>query len=90
MTGGENLAVPSLASNRARGTAIRFASPDLAEALRLAHRIIVFFDGRIASETHSSVATEEKIVQMSTRAAVRLRPLGESEPATLDESERTA
>jgi D-xylose transport system ATP-binding protein len=52
------------------GVAILFASSDLTEVLRLAHRIIVLRDGRVVGELDSAVATEETIVQMST-AAIR-------------------
>jgi D-xylose transport system ATP-binding protein len=57
----------------ASGVAILLASSDLAEVLRLAHRIIVLRDGRVVGELDSAVATEEAIVQMST-AAVSAEP----------------
>jgi D-xylose transport system ATP-binding protein len=51
------------------GVAVLFASSDLCEVLRLAHRIIVLRDGRIVGEMDSALATEEEIVQMCTAAA---------------------
>jgi ABC-type sugar transport system ATPase subunit len=53
----------------AAGVAILFASSDLSEVLRLAHRIIVLRDGRVVGEIDSAAATQEAIVQMSTAAA---------------------
>jgi ribose transport system ATP-binding protein len=50
------------------GVAILFASSDLSEVLRLAHRIVVLRDGRVVGELDSAHATEETIVQMSTAA----------------------
>ena len=51
------------------GTAILFASSDLAEVLRLAGRILVLRDGRIAGALHRDEATEEAIVHLTARAA---------------------
>ena len=51
------------------GVAILFASSDLAEVIRLAHRVLVLKGGRLVGELDSALATEEKIVQMSTVSA---------------------
>jgi D-xylose transport system ATP-binding protein len=50
------------------GVAVLFASSDLSEVLRLAHRIVVLRDGRIVGEVASSLATEEMIVRLATAA----------------------
>jgi ABC-type sugar transport system ATPase subunit len=53
----------------AEGVAILFASSDLAEVFRLAHRIIVLCDGRVVREIDSAATTQEEVVQLSTSAA---------------------
>jgi len=58
--------VEELAAN---GAAVLFASSDLAELRRLAHRIAVMRQGRIATWLHAGVVTEEDIVTASTGAA---------------------
>ncbi len=52
----------------AGGVAILFASSDLTEVLRLAHRLIVLRDGRIVGELAGATASQEAIVQLSTGA----------------------
>jgi ABC-type sugar transport system ATPase subunit len=51
------------------GVAILFASSDLAEVLRLAHRVLVLRDGKLAGELAGDRATEARIVELSTGAA---------------------
>jgi ABC-type sugar transport system ATPase subunit len=53
----------------ADGMAILLASSDLAEVLRLAHRVIVLRDGRVVGELDRVSATEEAIVQLGTGSA---------------------
>lgn len=53
---------------RARGLAIVLASSDLAEVLRLADRILVLRDRKIAGELSGKTATENDIVTLSTGA----------------------
>ncbi|HVJ21832.1 MAG TPA: sugar ABC transporter ATP-binding protein [Polyangiaceae bacterium] len=50
------------------GIAVLFATSDLAEALRLAHRIIVLRQGRVVGEMTGDMASEEAIVRLSTGA----------------------
>jgi ABC-type sugar transport system ATPase subunit len=50
------------------GVAILLASSDYAEVLRLAQRIVVLRDGRPVGELDGALATEERIVQLSTGA----------------------
>ncbi|APR83944.1 Ribose ABC transport system, ATP-binding protein RbsA [Minicystis rosea] len=52
-----------------RGVAVLVASSDLAEVLRLAHRILVLRHGRVAGELDPATATEAAIVELSTGAA---------------------
>jgi ABC-type sugar transport system ATPase subunit len=52
----------------ARGTAILFASSDLPEVLRLAHRVYVLRRGRIEAELPAHGASLAKIVTLSTGA----------------------
>ncbi|MFT3773848.1 MAG: sugar ABC transporter ATP-binding protein [Minicystis sp.] len=52
-----------------RGVAVLVASSDLAEVLRLAHRILVLRHGRVAGELDPATATEASIVRLSTGAA---------------------
>jgi len=52
----------------ASGVAILFASSDLAEVLRLAHRIVVLRDGRVVGTLDAADATQEAIVTLSTGA----------------------
>jgi len=50
----------------ARGVAVLFASSELEEVLRLAHRVIVFHRGRVAGELSRSEATDERIMRFAT------------------------
>jgi len=50
------------------GVAILFASSDLTEVMRLARRVIVLRDGKVAGALDTAQATEETIVQLSTGA----------------------
>jgi ABC-type sugar transport system ATPase subunit len=52
-----------------RGVAVLVASSDLAEVLRLAHRILVLRHGRVVGQLDPATATEESIVRLSTGAA---------------------
>jgi ABC-type sugar transport system ATPase subunit len=58
-----------LADLGARGVAVLLASSDLAEVLRLAHRVVVLRNGRVAGEFDAADASEEAIVRLSTGAA---------------------
>jgi ABC-type sugar transport system ATPase subunit len=51
-----------------RGVAVLVASSDLQEVLRLAHRVLVLRDGRIAGELDRASASQEAIVKLSTAA----------------------
>jgi ABC-type sugar transport system ATPase subunit len=51
-----------------QGIAVLFATSDLAEALRLAHRVIVLRQGRVVGEMTGETASEEAIVRLSTGA----------------------
>jgi ABC-type sugar transport system ATPase subunit len=51
-----------------QGIAVLFATSDLAEALRLAHRIVVLRQGRVVGEMTGEMASEEAIVRLSTGA----------------------
>jgi ABC-type sugar transport system ATPase subunit len=51
-----------------RGVAVLLASSDLAEVLRLAHRVVVLRNGRVAGELDAAEASEEAIVHLSTGA----------------------
>jgi ABC-type sugar transport system ATPase subunit len=53
-----------------QGVGVLFASSDLTEVLRLAHRIVVLRDGRPIGELDGRTATEESIVELSTGANV--------------------
>jgi ABC-type sugar transport system ATPase subunit len=57
----------------ARGTAILFASSDLPEIMRLAHRVLVLRQGRLTAELDACTATVEKLVLLAT-GAERARP----------------
>jgi ABC-type sugar transport system ATPase subunit len=73
-----------LAGLLARGVAVLLASSDLAEVLRLAHRVLVLRHGRIAGELDPRTATEEDIVHLSTGAstlAASSTPPASSPPA---------
>jgi ABC-type sugar transport system ATPase subunit len=50
----------------ASGVAVLFASSEMEEVLRLAHRVIVFHRGRIAGELSQSEATDEQITRLAT------------------------
>lgn len=52
-----------------RGAAILFASSDLEEVRRLAHRVLVMRDGQIAGELPRSAASEEVIMNLATGTA---------------------
>jgi ABC-type sugar transport system ATPase subunit len=52
------------------GVAILFASSDLSEVLRLAHKVLVLREGRIVGEIVGESATQADIVRLSTAAAV--------------------
>jgi ABC-type sugar transport system ATPase subunit len=56
-----------------RGTAILFASSDLPEVLRLAHRIYVLRRGQVEAELAVADATQERLVTLST-GAMRASP----------------
>ena len=49
-----------------RGAAVLFASSDLEEVRRLAHRILVMRDGRIVGELSRQDATDEAIMNLAT------------------------
>jgi ABC-type sugar transport system ATPase subunit len=51
-----------------KGVAILFASSDLQEVVRLAHRAIVLRDGRITAELAEESVTQQTIVELSTAA----------------------
>jgi len=51
------------------GVAVLLASSDLAEVVRLAHRVLVLRDGRMVGELDRDAVTQEAIVQLSTGAA---------------------
>jgi ABC-type sugar transport system ATPase subunit len=53
----------------AEGVAILFASSDLTEVFRLAHRIIILCDGCVVREIDSAATTQEEVVQLSTSPA---------------------
>jgi ABC-type sugar transport system ATPase subunit len=59
-----------LADLAQRGVAILVASSDLLEVRRLAHRVLVLRNGRLAGELDRASVSEEAIVQLSTGAAV--------------------
>jgi ABC-type sugar transport system ATPase subunit len=63
-----------LAELAGRGVAVLLASSDLAEVLRLAHRILVLRHGRLAGELDPASATEEAIVHLSTGASALAAP----------------
>jgi ABC-type sugar transport system ATPase subunit len=50
----------------ASGVAVLFASSEMEEVLRLAHRVIVFHRGRIAGELPRNEATDERIMRLAT------------------------
>jgi ABC-type sugar transport system ATPase subunit len=50
----------------ARGVAVLFASSEMEEVLRLAHRVIVFHRGHIAGELQRHEATDERIMRLAT------------------------
>jgi rhamnose transport system ATP-binding protein len=50
----------------ASGVAVLFASSEMEEVLRLAHRVIVFHRGRIAGELSRNEATDERILHLAT------------------------
>jgi len=52
-----------------RGAAVILASSDLAEVLRLAHRVFVLRHGRVIAELDGRTTTEEEIVALATGAA---------------------
>lgn len=56
----------------AKGVCILFASSDLPEVLRLAHRVIVLRNGRAVGELDGPEATQAKIVELSTGLSKRL------------------
>jgi ABC-type sugar transport system ATPase subunit len=64
----------------ADGVAILFASSDLSEVLRLADRVLVLRLGTLVGELDAATASEEAIVQLSTRAA--MHPLSEPPKTT--------
>ena len=49
-----------------QGVAVLMVSSDIAEVLRVAHRIIVMREGRIAKEFNDGVATQEDILMASS------------------------
>ncbi len=51
-----------------RGVAVLFASSDLPEVLRLAHRVLVLRHGRLVGELDAASASEEAIVRLSIGA----------------------
>jgi D-xylose transport system ATP-binding protein len=59
----------------ATGVAILFASSDLTEVLRLARRVLVLRDGRVAGELDGDDVTEAAIVHLSTGATGALHPV---------------
>jgi ABC-type sugar transport system ATPase subunit len=65
------------------GVAILFASSDLSEILRLAHRVVVLRGGRIVGELDATLATEVAIAHMSTAAA-------RGEPAPREQARRAS
>jgi ABC-type sugar transport system ATPase subunit len=67
----------------ADGVAILFASSDLVEVLRLAHRVVVLRDGRCVGELDGASATQAAIVQLATGAA---RSFAAAAPATSESS----
>jgi len=52
-----------------RGAAVVLASSDLAEVLRLAHRVFVLRQGNVIAELDGTTTTEEEIVSLATGAA---------------------
>jgi D-xylose transport system ATP-binding protein len=57
-----------------RGTAVIVASSDLAEVIRLAHRVLVLRRGSVAAELDGTTTTEEEIVAIATGAVASTRP----------------
>ena len=51
----------------AEGKAIVVISSELPEVLRLAHRVLVMCEGRLAGELNADEATQESIMQLATR-----------------------
>ena len=49
-----------------QGVAILMVSSDLAEVLRVAHRILVMREGKIAKEFHTGIVTQEDILMASS------------------------
>jgi len=64
----------------AKGVAILFASSDLVEVLRLAQRLIVLRQGRIAGEMPAAGASEAAIVELSTGAERQISTQAEHAP----------
>lgn len=50
----------------AEGVAVLLVSSDLAEVLRVAHRILVLKEGRIVREFHTGVVTQEELLMASS------------------------
>ena len=48
------------------GVAVLMVSSDIAEVLRVAHRIIVMRKGKIAKEFHTGIVTQEDILMASS------------------------
>jgi ABC-type sugar transport system ATPase subunit len=68
----------------ARGAAVLFASSDLPEVLRLAHRIVVLRQGKVIAELDATDATQEKLVLLAT-GAERAAPAPEAPAVSLDQ-----
>ena len=49
-----------------RGVAILMVSSDIAEVLRVAHRILVMREGKIVKEFHTGIVTQEDILMASS------------------------
>ncbi len=65
-----------------RGAAVLFASSDLEEVRRLAHRILVMRDGRLVGELTRAAATEEAIMNLATGTPAGTTSGGTAETAT--------
>ena len=48
------------------GASVLFASSEIEEVLRLAHRVIVFRNGSIAGELSGREASDERIMRLAT------------------------